>query len=129
MSDVSIRPAVVEDHATIAGVLDSAMLATDDLAVAIEKGRVLVAVAGGRVLGALVYSTADASAHVDAIAVRRRRRGQGIGTALVRELARGRERVTAEFDAGVRPFYESLGFTIESLDDDRFRGTFRVEGQ
>ena len=83
---------------------------------------------GGRVVGALVlvpHSTVelpDAVAepdgavaggvgmHVDAIAVRRRRRGQGIGRALV-EAALDRERqLTVAFDPGVSAFYDALGF-------------------
>lgn len=62
-------------------------------------------------------------AHVSAIGVRRRHRGQGIGRMLV-ECALEREgRLTARFDAGVRPFYDSLEFSIEPIDDERYRGS------
>ncbi|ELZ03196.1 N-acetyltransferase GCN5 [Natrialba chahannaoensis JCM 10990] len=60
------------------------------------------------------------SAHIAAIAVRRRHRGQGIGRALVTGVleseSESERRVTAHFDADVRPFYESLGFSIEPLE-------------
>jgi len=73
----------------------------------------------GTVLGALVLD----GDRIDAVAVRRNRRGQGIGTALVEAAAARRERLVAEFDAGVRPFYECLGFAVESrTKTDRFRG-------
>ncbi|OIB55717.1 GCN5 family acetyltransferase [Natrialba sp. SSL1] len=70
------------------------------------------------------------SAHIAAIAVRRRHRGQGIGRALVMDVLESesesqfesesksepKRRVTAHFDADVRLFYESLGFAIEPLE-------------
>jgi GNAT superfamily N-acetyltransferase len=61
--------------------------------------------------------------HVDAVAVRRARRGQGIGAALVRTAAERHARLTAAFDSDVRPFYESLGFEISEREDSRLRGT------
>jgi GNAT superfamily N-acetyltransferase len=61
--------------------------------------------------------------HVDAVAVRRARRGQGIGAALVRTAAERHARLTAAFDSDVRPFYESLGFEISERKDGRLRGT------
>ena len=61
-----------------------------------------------------------------AVAVRPGRRGQGVGTALVEAAADRRERLTAGFDPGVRPFYESLGFEIE-CDDGRCQGVRRGE--
>ena len=69
--------------------------------------------------GALVLD----GSKIDAVAVRRRRRGQGIGTALVEAASDRRGRVTAAFDADVRPFYEALGFAIQPLSEsDRYRG-------
>jgi len=61
-----------------------------------------------------------------AVAVRRRRRSQGIGTALVAAAGDRREEVVAEFDERVRPFWVALGFDIEDLDEaDRYRGRRR----
>ena len=107
------------------GVLDGAALAIEAAAVrgAIDRGAVLVAVADGRVLGACVLDGRE----IVAIAVRRARRNQGIGTALVETAVEHHtgndESLVAEFDGGVRPFYASLGFEIESADEPgRFRG-------
>jgi GNAT superfamily N-acetyltransferase len=119
-----VREATREERPAVLNVLDGAMLATDGVGERIAAGAVLVAVAenGERVLGALVLD----GTHIEAVAVRRRRRGQGIGTALVEAAADRRERLTAEFDADVRPFYEHLGFSIEPTETDgRFRGEYR----
>ena len=65
--------------------------------------------------------------HVQAIAVRKRARGRGVGTDLL-EIALEREgALTANFDAGLRPFYRSLGFDIEPLAEGRCRGSKRLE--
>nr|WP_188877908.1 GNAT family N-acetyltransferase [Halarchaeum solikamskense] len=64
-------------------------------------------------------------AHVAAIAVRRRRRAQGIGTALIAAAAERWRPLSADFDADVRPFYEALGFEIAAIDEGRFRGRLR----
>ena len=95
---MEVRTAGPDDRPAVATVLDAAMLETDDLAARIDAGDVFVAVA-----------------------VRRRRRGQGIGTALV-EAALDRGRVTAAFDADLCDFYSALGFTVEPSGGGRFRG-------
>lgn len=76
------------------------------------------------ILGALVLDGEE----IVAVAVRRRRRGQGIGSALV-DAARNRHgRLVAHFRESVRPFWESLEFDIESTDEDgRFRGVLHPE--
>jgi len=70
------------------------------------------------------------AAHIDAVAVRRARRGQGIGTALVRAAAEDHDRLTAAFDPGVRPFYDALDFSTSPVegDSDRLRGRYDGEG-
>jgi len=70
------------------------------------------------VLGALVLEGRE----ITGVAVRRRRRDQGIGRRLVEAAAARRGTLVAEFDAAVRPFYEALGFVVESVGDGRFRG-------
>jgi GNAT superfamily N-acetyltransferase len=114
---MQVREATVGDLPDVMNVLDGAVLDADAATVRERIGAesVLVAVSddGERVLGALVLD----GSHIDAVAVRRRRRGQGIGTALVAAAADRRERLTAEFDADLRPFYEKLGFDIESADE------------
>ncbi len=81
----------------------------------------LVADEEGRVLGTLVLDGEE----IVAVAVRRSRRGQGIGTALVETAATRRGRLVAEFRDRERPFYASLGFDIEPADEDgRLRGVY-----
>lgn len=117
---MQVREARPEERDAALNVLDAAMLESDRA----DEGTLLVAVEDERVLGALVL----VGERVDAVAVRRRRRGQGVGSALVREAGARRERLVAEFDAGVRPFYESLGFDVRSSDDSgRFRGVWPGE--
>ena len=123
-----VREATVRDLPDVMNVLDGAVLAADAASVRdhIADDEVLVAVSedGRRVLGALVLD----GDHVEAVAVRRRRRGQGIGTALVDAAAERRGRLTAAFDADVAPFYESLGFAVDPADEPgRMRGTRRPD--
>jgi len=130
----AVREATVTVLPDVMNVLDGAVLAADAATVRdrIAADAVLVAVSGDRgeqtdglrasserrsdgqrVLGALVLD----GDHIDAVAVRRRRRGQGIGTALVEAAGERRGRLTAEFDADLRPFYEALGFRVEATDE------------
>jgi GNAT superfamily N-acetyltransferase len=105
-------------------VLDGAMLDTDEAAVEerVDRGDVLVAVDDGRILGAGVLEP-DGGAHVRAIAVRPRRRGQGIGRAMLEAAAKRHGRLTADFGERVAGFYESLGFEIEP-DGERYVGSW-----
>jgi len=121
-----VRTANADEIPAVMNVLDGAVLsiAVETVRAGVEDGDTLVAVSGDdpaaeRVLGALVMD----GTHIEAVAVRRRRRGQGIGTALVEAASDRRGRVTAAFDADVRPFYEALGFAIQPLSEsDRYRG-------
>ncbi|KAA9399529.1 GNAT family N-acetyltransferase [Haloarcula sp. CBA1130] len=121
-----VRTAHLDEVPAVMNVLDGAVLsiAVETVRAGAEDGGTLVAASGdsetdGRILGALVLN----GSHIEAVAVRRSRRDQGIGTALVKAALDRRDRVTAEFDADVRPFYDALGFDIEPLDEpDRFRG-------
>ena len=71
--------------------------------------------------GSAVRTPRDADRlHVDAVTVRRARRGRGIGSALVAAaVGRGEsdpavEVVTARFDADLAEFYEALGFAVDA---------------
>jgi GNAT superfamily N-acetyltransferase len=121
--DPTIRPATEDEATTARSVLDAAMLETTTFADRLATEDVLVALVEGRVVGAAIRTPhhTRGGAHVEAIAVRPGRRGQGIGRALIESVAESGP-VTGEFAATVRPFYESLGFSIRRLDDDRFRG-------
>ena len=132
--DVTVREATREDLFPALNVLDAAMLDTEHVEGSLAAGDVLVAAEGDRILGALVLADERTSSssrdserlcnvgsRIDSIAVRRARRGQGIGSALVTAAA-ARTDLIAEFDGRNRPFYRSLGFEIERIGPDRFRG-------
>ncbi|GAA0215205.1 GNAT family N-acetyltransferase [Halobaculum roseum] len=129
----SIRPARGDDADAVRRLFDAAMLSVpDDLADRVAGGDALVAVdadtAGETddpaVIGALVL----ADSHIDAIAVRKRRRADGVGTALVAAAAgRTDGPLTATFRPQVRPFYESLGFEIEERDGRLFGTLARAD--
>ncbi|MFB6139994.1 MAG: GNAT family N-acetyltransferase [Halosimplex sp.] len=155
--DISVRPAIPGDLTGVLGVLDAAALETDAdrIRASIDRGETFVAVRDGpgsgpddgssTVLGALVLvdageATGDAgeaagdddtdTVHIDAAAVRRRRRGRGIGTELIAAAADRHDRLVGEFDPGVRPFYESLGFAVEPIagtEGERYRGELSGE--
>ena len=136
-----VREARPADRVDVRRVLDAAMLDVEGLPARIEAGDVLVAVADDRVLGACVLVPpgdgpdwvarvgvdgrleGGIDAHVDAIAVRRRRRGEGVGAALI-DRAGERGALSAAFEADVRPFYEALGFDV--LDGNTPDGRLRA---
>jgi GNAT superfamily N-acetyltransferase len=141
MTDARVREATLEDFVPVMRVLEGALLDVDGGEVRERLrgrgGTVLVAEADGRVIGALVLdwragsdapsaesgeSSRDSErspagrAHVEAIAVRRSRRGSGVGRALVAAARERADRLTADFDPRVRGFYGALGFEIETRD-------------
>ena len=143
-----VRPADRDDALEVRRILDGAMLEPGAVEPRIDAGDVVVAgdrrgepaTAGAdesdgdgsnpgtpnrereRRLGALVLEPRDRGAHVAAVAVRRRHRGRGIGTTLVERALDREGRLTATFDERVRPFYDALGFRIQSVDERRYRG-------
>jgi GNAT superfamily N-acetyltransferase len=129
--EIRVRRASERDALDVRRVLDAAMLAYDRLDDRIRSGEVFVAVEGEReperddepVLGALVLSGNE----IEAVAVRRARRDRGIGRALVEAAAGRRGDLTAEFDGGVRAFYEALGFEVERVGENRFRSVLRPD--
>jgi GNAT superfamily N-acetyltransferase len=130
---MEVREAQPSDRIDVRRVLDAAMLAVEDLPERIETGDVLVAVENDSLLGACVLVPhaeapawvieAGVDVHVDAIAVRRRRRGEGIARALI-DRSRRRGSLSAAFEADVRPFYDDLGF--EMLDGTTADGRLRA---
>lgn len=127
-----VRTASADDALEVRRILDAAMLEPGDVEARIDAGDVFVAgdQRGGsssdreRVLGTVVLEPLadDPGAHIAAIGVRRRHRGRGIGRTLIDHALERRGRLTARFDTGVRPFYDALGFSIEPIDDRRYRG-------
>ncbi|NHX34899.1 GNAT family N-acetyltransferase [Halolamina sp. R1-12] len=101
-------------------VLQGALLDIDGSTVrdAAPDGELLLAEEGDWIVGALVLR----DGHIEGVAVRRERRGQGIGSALVEAavLDEG-STVTADFRAGVRGFWKDLGFEVEQ-EGSRFWG-------
>lgn len=118
-ADPTVRRARPGERVAVSRILDAALLDLGDLDLeaAIRDGRAVVALVDGTVLGALVFAPHErgSGAHVEAVAVRRARRDEGIGTALVGWL-RERGRVTADCRPAVRPFYEALGFRLVERD-------------
>lgn len=111
---MQVREARPDERDAALNVLDAAMLETDR----VDEGTLLVAVDRERVVGALLL----VGDRIDAVAVRRRRRGQGVGSALVEGAGARRERLVARFDPGVSQFYASLGFEIRAGEGDRLEG-------
>jgi N-acetylglutamate synthase-like GNAT family acetyltransferase len=122
---MQVRTATIDDLPAVLNVLDGAALQTDIETVkrAVEDDDVLVAVPdeGGAVLGALVLDGTE----IVAVAVRLRRRGQGIGTALVETAMLRRDSLVAEFDERVAPFWRAVGFEIVADERGRLRGRRR----
>ena len=120
-----VRETTAEDLPDVRNVVDGAALRVDvgDLRERIARGDVLVAVEDERVLGTLILD----GDRVAAVAVRRARRDQGVGTALVEAAAERRERLVAAFDARVRPFWEAVGFDVAPAEEPgRYRGVLRT---
>jgi GNAT superfamily N-acetyltransferase len=114
MTGLEVRVARPDEHPSVMNVLDGAMLDVGADRVAADATTTLVACEAGRVLGALVLDGEE----ILAVAVRRSRRGQGIGSALIEAAGTRRERLVAEFRDRERPFYESLGFEIGPTAED-----------
>ncbi|WP_222915523.1 GNAT family N-acetyltransferase [Natrinema sp. SYSU A 869] len=139
-----VRTATADDTLEVRRILDAALLEPGDVERRIGDSDVFVAGdrrggseptgdAGGseRILGTAVLEPLESEpgAHVGAIGVRRRHRGQGIGSALIDRALEREGRLTVRFDDGVRPFYERLGFSIEPIDDQRHRGVAVTVGR
>lgn len=120
---IEVRPAREPDLPAVMNVLDGGLLDAPVETVRAGMGEAtLVATAGGQVVGALVLD----GERVAGVAVRPRRRGQGIGTALVAAAADRRDRLVAACREGVAPFYAKLGFDLDDPDEDgRVRGVLR----
>jgi GNAT superfamily N-acetyltransferase len=122
---VTVREATTAELPSVLNVFDNGLLAVDvpRLKDAIDDGAVLVAVETETILGALALDGQE----IAAVAVRRRRRDQGIGRALVDAASERRSTLVATFDERVRPFWDALGFEIEPIEEsDRLRGRLDV---
>jgi len=139
--EFAIETASPDDRLGILRVLDAAMLETDpesvDAAIDARDGLIARFKRTDAVVGALVATRPEPDRlHVDAVAVRRARRGKGIGSALVAGAVRRAKRdpeidlVTAEFDPKLEGFYTDLGFdaipATGSDESDRLGGHRQV---
>lgn len=116
---VAVRLARPGERPTARALVDRAMLTVP------EDPTWVVAVEGDdppRRSGTVVGSLALVGCEVAAVAVRRDRRGGGVGRALVAAAGERCDHLTARFRPAVRGFYESLGFTVEPTDSGRLRG-------
>ncbi|MXR50984.1 GNAT family N-acetyltransferase [Halovenus sp. WSH3] len=121
-----VREAAPPEYTELLSILDAAALRTDSdrIRAAIDRGAVLVALpdrpdgTDAPILGTLVLDGAT----IRAIAVRPGRRGQGVGRALVAHAQQSSQRLIAECDPGVRPFWEAVGFTITDESGGRLTG-------
>lgn len=135
--DVSIGAAREADELVVRRILDAGLLRYGRLEARIDAACVLVARVdpeepgegaepppAGSIVGALVAVPRDGRTEIEAIAVRRRRRGRGIGSALVEAAAARWGPLVASFEPELTPFYESLGFVVEREEpgSDRRRG-------
>jgi ribosomal protein S18 acetylase RimI-like enzyme len=118
--DVRVRPATEADLLAAARLLDAALLDVpyDRLAAAVEADEALVAARDESVVGVLLLDApeAQASRHVEAVAVRRADRRAGVGRALVEAAARRAGALTADCRPDVAGFYRALGFAVEERD-------------
>ena len=121
---MNLREADSEDLAGVMNVIDGGNLelAAETVEERIDAENVLVIEEDGPVLGAVVLEPLPNGAFVEGVAVRRRRRGHGLGTTLVQTAADRHGSLIADFDEDLRLFYQSLGFEIEPLGAGRFRG-------
>lgn len=127
---MAIREATGEDRLAVRRLLDAAALSVPPLPPRLADGDVLLAEREDRAVGTLVLVSprdapawareAETDGHVAAIAVRRPRRGRGIGTALL-ERAGERGRLTAAFDADLLELYRGAGFDVLDRADGRSR--------
>ncbi len=118
--NVELRRATEDDAMPVIRVLHGALLEIDGATVrrAVRREDVIVAEAADWIVGSLVLE----DNHIDTLAVRREFRNQGIGSALIETAVSDvGGPVTADFRAGIRGFWQDLGFEIEA-EDDRFYG-------
>ncbi|MFB6169425.1 MAG: GNAT family N-acetyltransferase [Haloferacaceae archaeon] len=128
---VVVRRATPDDLVALARVLDGALVDID--ATTVERraaaGEALRADDDGRAVGVLVRD----GPLIRALAVRRDRRRQGIGAALVERAAAATDRLVADCRPGVAGFYRACGFRVVEREGRAYgvradEGESRVRG-
>lgn len=125
---MEITTATTDDRVTVRRIVDAAALslAEVDLPTRLAAGEVLLATEADRVRGTLVARRRDGDTVIRAVAVRRRARGQGIGSALVETALRRWGPLTARCDQSIWPFWRANGATVVTVDGDRYQ--LRISG-
>jgi len=134
---LDIAVATPADRLAVRRLIDAAALSLTDVALPerLAGGTVLLARCR-RPVGVIVLTTPardrdgtplDGGAHILAIAVRRARRDQGLGTELVTAAADRWTPLTARYDSAVRPFWTSVGFDAIPTEDGRYWGALASE--
>lgn len=124
---MNVRTARSNDLSEVLSIVNGADLAVSRVNVEEQVGTDQVLVAESEcetLLGTLLAIPRPTGAHVEAIAVRPGRRGQGIGSDLVSEAASRWELLTADFRPSVTDFYRANGFDVEPSGVRRF-GTLK----
>ena len=119
------RSAIPSDIPYIMNIIDGALLQTDlkMLKTRISRRDVIVAESHTAIIGVIIL----AENVIDAIAVRSKRRNQGIGSALVFAAAEQiGSPLTAEFDLTSLSFYQHLGFLISPLGENKYIGLYTI---
>lgn len=122
MTEATVRTATAGEALDALRILEGALLDVDaaEVRTRVADDDVLVAEVDDRIVGAAVLDSdrREDGAHIEAIAVTRRRRGCGIGTALVEAAADRHETLTAAFRPEVRTFWQARDFEIETAGSD-----------
>lgn len=122
-----IRTATPSDRVAVRRLIDGANLAVSAIPRRLRDGTVLLAVPEPDAVpsGTIVLVPVDSTtATVEAIAVRRSRRNQGIGTALVEHALDRYQTLCVDCAPDVRPFWASLGFELTAGEDGRYYGCY-----
>jgi GNAT superfamily N-acetyltransferase len=117
-------------RAALRGLFELAEDSPEALAAYMDSGRVLVALAGDRIVGHVQLTETEdpAEAEVKNMAVLDEHQGRGVGRALMEaaiDAARGEGRsrllvATAAADIGNLRFYQRLGFRMRAIERDVF---------
>ena len=118
---VTVRVATEPDRVAVRRLVDGAALSLAEVSLPtrLVAGDVLLATQRKHPQGTLVATRDPQETHIVAVAVRRRRRGHGIGSALVEEAATRWAPLRATCAAAVVAFWRANGFQLTGVDGDR----------
>lgn len=119
----TVRVAASDDRLVVRRLVDGAALslAAVSLPERLAAGDVLLATRDRRPQGTLVATSRATGTHIVAVAVRRRVRGQGIGSALVTTAHNRWGTLTAVASEAVLPFWQANEFQVVAKTADRYQ--------